>query len=185
MDRTLCDKEILERSFNQPWYFEILVDRYQSAFLRKSMTVVHSKEEAEDVVQETFLRIYKYGRKFKEKEGASFKSWAYTILRNTCYSHYKKLKTENSFVTIVDFSRYDFEDATPSIQEVEKTEVEKHVESVLKFMPESFAKILKLYFLEEKSQKEIARIENVSPEAVRVRIHRAKNFFKKIITNTT
>ena len=183
MNRTLCDKEILDRSFNQPWYFEVLVDRYQNTFLRKSMSVIHSKEEAEDIVQETFLRIYKYGKEFKEKEGASFKSWAYTILRNVCYTHYKKRRIQNSLVIKVDFSQEDFEDTTPMMQEVEKTETERHAEAVLSLMPESFAKILRMYFLEEKSQKEISKIENISPEVVRTRIHRAKNFFRKTSTN--
>ncbi len=178
----LCDEEVLERSFSQPWYFEILVERYQEAFLRKSLSVVHSKEEAEDIVQETFLRVYKYGKSFKEKEGASFKSWAYTILRNTCYGHYTKRKAEQSLVTYVDFSEYDFAEALP--EETGGTETERHVGAILRLMPESFANVLRLYFLEEKSQKEIAKIENISNEAVRVRIHRAKKFWREISTKT-
>jgi len=51
-------------------------------------------------------------------------------------------------------------------------------------MPEKLSKVLRLYFLEEKSQKEIAEIENISAEAVRTRVYRAKNFFKKIILKT-
>ena len=181
-DRNLCDKEILERSFNQPWYFEVLVERYQKAFIRKSISVVHNKDEAQDIVQETFLRIYKYGKSFKEKEGASFKSWAYSILRNVCYSHYTKHKTEQSFVTLVDFSEVDFADNALLLENSYQTETERHVEMILRLMPESFASILRLYFLEEKSQKEIAKIENISPEVVRTRIYRAKKFWKELIT---
>lgn len=47
------DKEILERSLNSPKYFELLVDKYQEAFMRKSLSVTHRKEDAEDIVQET------------------------------------------------------------------------------------------------------------------------------------
>ena len=174
----LNDEDILERSLRNPKYFELLVLRYQKAFLRKSISVIHSKEEAEDIVQETFLKIYKNGKNFKEQDGASFKSWAYTILRNTCYSYYKRQKRQASHVRLVDWSEYDVPDM--NLEETDDSGKKSYVEGILSLMPESLAHILRLYFLEEKSQKEIALIENISAGAVRVRIHRAKNFFKKL-----
>lgn len=183
-DKVLSDKEILEKSLKEPWYFGILVDRYQKQFLRKSQSIIHSKEEAEDIVQDTFLRIYKYGKKFKEKDGASFKSWAYAILRNNCHSYYVKNKKYTNLITSVDFSKHDFEDTKMTNNKTEKTEMERRVESILSLMPQSFQNILRLYFLEEKSQKEIALIENISYGTVRTRIHRAKNFFKELNIQT-
>lgn len=184
IDKILSDKEVLEKSMENPKYFELLVDRYQDVFIRKSISIVHSKEEAEDIVQETFLKIYKFGNNFKQKEGASFKSWAFEILRNTCFSHYKKQKRHNSRVRLVDFSEYEFEDTATFVREDNINEKRSYIESVLRVMPESLANVLRLYFLEEISQKEIAIIENISPGAVRTRIHRAKNFFKEISLNT-
>ena len=184
IDKTLSDKDILEKSINNPQYFELLVMRYQNQFLRKSLSIIRSKEEAEDIVQETFLKIYKYGKNFRERENASFKSWAYEILRNTSYSHYKKQKKRQSNVKLVDFSQYDFEDVNTPLPEDSSNENKSYVESILSLMPQSLADILRLYFLEEKSQKEIAQMEHISPGAVRTRIHRAKNFFRKLSTHT-
>ena len=183
-DHALSDKEILEKSIEQPRYFEILIDRYQEAFLRKSMVILHSKEEAEDIVQETFLKIYKYARKFKHQEGASFKSWAYKILINTSYTHYKRQKINRATIELVDFSEYDVEDTSLDTLIAPPDERRGSIERILSLMPSSFAKILRLYFLEEKSQKEIAQIEHISPALVRTRIHRAKKYFKDISLRT-
>ncbi|MEX2013919.1 MAG: RNA polymerase sigma factor [Parcubacteria group bacterium] len=183
-ENTLSDKEVLEKSFENPRYFEVLVDRYQNAFMRRSMSIVKNKEEAEDIVQEAFLKIYKGGKNWKEREGAWFKSWAYAVLRNTCYSHYKKKKRYDSRVMSVDFNEHDFGGAEPVWELEEEPEGKKlDVESVLSLMPQSLSRIIRLYFLEEKSQKEIAMMENLSPGAVRVRIHRAKNYFRRLNTH--
>lgn len=183
LDPMLSDEDILNKSFSNPKYFELLVDRYQDVFLRKSMSIVHSREEAEDIVQETFLKIYKFGNNFREKEGASFRSWAFEILRNTCFSYYQKQKRYTSQTKLVDFSEYDFEDKTAQVSETTESDNKFRVESILSLIPESLSDILRLYFLEEKSQKEIAKIENISLGAVRTRMHRAKRFFRNITTH--
>ena len=91
--KNLPDEEILAISLVSPSVFEILVDRYQSAFLRKAGSIVKRKEEAEDATQETFVKIYLNAKKFKkEKAGDSFKNWAYKILVNCAISRYGKLK---------------------------------------------------------------------------------------------
>ena len=93
--KNLPDEEILAISLVSPSVFEILVDRYQSAFLRKAGSIVKRKEEAEDATQETFVKIYLNAKKFKkEKAGDSFKNWAYKILVNCAISRYGKLKKE-------------------------------------------------------------------------------------------
>ena len=62
------DEVVLERSMEHPALFRILVDRYQDAFLRKAESIIHSREEAEDIVQETFTKIYFNARRFKTVE---------------------------------------------------------------------------------------------------------------------
>ena len=183
---SISDKNILELSMKNPQYFELLVDRYQGPFLRKSASLMHSMEEAEDIVQETFLKIYKYGRKFKEQDGATFKSWAYEILRNTCYDYYNRQKRYRSRVKAVDLNDYEFEDtSTPTpLAEARAGESRNYIESILAIMPKSLSDVLRLYFLEGKSQKEIASIKNISAGAVRTRIHRAKTFFRNISTHS-
>ena len=85
------DEEILAASLEKPAIFKILVDKYQEAFIRKALGILRQQEEAEDVVQETFVKIYLHGKKFKKMDGIEFKSWAYKILVNTAISRYRKI----------------------------------------------------------------------------------------------
>ncbi|MEK7178535.1 MAG: sigma-70 family RNA polymerase sigma factor, partial [Patescibacteria group bacterium] len=91
MENNLKDEEILAASLEKPAFFKILVDRYQEAFLRKALSILRRQEEAEDIVQETFVKIYFNGKKFKKMEGIEFKSWAYKILVNTAISRYRQI----------------------------------------------------------------------------------------------
>src|SRR3990167_8814815 len=91
----LSDEDILRISLKNPEVFKTLLDRYQKLFLRKASSIILSKVDAEDIVQETFTKIYLNAGKFKKQEGASFKSWGYRILINTALTHYAKRKREN------------------------------------------------------------------------------------------
>ena len=60
----LKDEDILLRCGAQPWLFSLLLDRYQDAFMRKAMSIIHSTEDAEEIVQDTFTKIYVHAHSF-------------------------------------------------------------------------------------------------------------------------
>lgn len=173
------DEEVLFASFTYPYLFELLVEKYEEAFMRKAKSIVYSDEVAQDVVQDTFVKIYLYGKKFKTVEGAQFSSWAYKVLINTCFVWYKKMKREREFFTALDA---DMEAVLPSDESDEKTSYNDrdYLESVFTRLPETFARILRLYVIDSKDYKEIARIEGVTEGAIKTRMHRARLEMKKI-----
>src|SRR3989344_4860284 len=71
--KEMPDEIILKKSVSNPALFSILVDKYQLPFVRKALGIVHSKEEAEDIAQETFTKIYLNAKKFKKQPGVEFK----------------------------------------------------------------------------------------------------------------
>jgi len=173
------DEEILALSVKHPTFFEVLLERYQQAFLRKALVVVKTKEDAEDVVQETFVKIYRNADKFEIQEGASFKSWGYKILLNTSFTKYQKLKKK----------RGSFAELPPELYEIipdkdadsmEKKVLRDDISSILSQMPKHLAQALHLHFIEGRPHKEIAEKEGVSVSAIKTRVHRAKKEFKKI-----
>lgn len=173
------DEEILALSIKQPYLFGILLDRYQDAFIRKAESVLRSKEDAEDVVQEAFTKIYRYADRFQVQDGASFKSWGYKILLNTAFTRYQKMKKHRDAVFNPDPEWYEVM-ADTKTQQFEKEEMKDYVISVLSRMPEHLSKVLRLHFIEGRPQDEIAEIEGVSVGAIKTRVHRAKKEFKKI-----
>lgn len=177
--KDIADEEILARSVTNPNLFAILVERYEEAFLRKVRRILGGREEAIDVVQEAFTKIYLNAHRFEKQEGAQFSSWGYKILLNTTFTYYKKLqKKDGAGVRLEDEIWALFPDE--SLRGAEKGEVRDLVASIISRMPESLAKVLTLHFLEDKPQKEIADEEGVSVSAIKTRIHRAKKEFKKI-----
>ena len=176
------DVEVLKDSRSNPWMFGILVDRYQEAFLRKASYILHSKELAEDAVQDTFLKIYKYADKFTEHKNAGFNSWAYKILTNTCYSYASKKTIDREKIQALDFGDLDVMGGTDISIGNEQT---SFVHSVLSRMPEKFSRLLSLYFFEDKSYEEIAFIEEVSLSSVKSGLYRAKKQFKDVAINIT
>jgi len=171
------DEEVLVLSINQPHLFEVILDRYQDALTRKAVSILKRREDAEDVVQETFTKIYLNAHKFKIQEGASFKSWAYKILMNTTFTKYQKIKKDRSATIAVDPEWYEVM-ADVKSRQFEKLEVSDYVVSVLARLPEHLGRALRLHILEGKSQEEVAEIEEISVGAVKTRVHRAKKAFR-------
>ena len=87
----MSDEKILELSYRKPSCFGELFDRHQKRFLRVAQRTLRSKDDAEDVVQDTFVKIYKYGRKFPSN-GGKFIPWANTILKNCLADQINKYK---------------------------------------------------------------------------------------------
>ena len=66
--------------------FAQLVDQNSDHIYRLALRLTGNPQDAEDVVQETFTKIYLYAASFQKQEGASFSSWAYKILLNTSFN---------------------------------------------------------------------------------------------------
>lgn len=178
------DEEVLALSLKHPGLFAILVRKYEEAFLRKARSIIKDEIEAEDIVQEAFTKIYLNAGKFKVVEGAQFSSWAYRIVVNTALTHYARKKKnwereveldEEIWALIPD----------RNLKQFERKELEDLVASVLTRMPAPMAKALSSFFLDGKTQEEIAYEEGLSVGAVKTRVHRAKQEFRKVFETIT
>jgi len=175
------DEEVLESSVATPALFEILVDRYQSAFLRKAKSILGNREEVDDAVLETFTKIYLNAGRFKPVPGASFSSWGYKILINTTLSYYQKLKRRRE--TFVELEPEHYETLSDTKNDFKDSELRDIAASLLSKLPKPFERILQLYIIEDRPQEEVAEIEGISVAAVKTRVHRAKKELKKFSEN--
>ncbi len=173
------DEEILRASLTEPAVFEILVEKYHEPLMRAAWRVVRSREEAQDIVQEAFVKIYKNADRFEKYQGIEFKSWAYKITINTAITHYRKLKKgEMLSEDPAMFQEADLEpmDTKFSLAADAKTVVA----SVFEKMPEHLGKVLKSYYIEDKSYRTIAQEEKISIPTLKMRLFRAKKLFRKL-----
>ncbi len=175
--REMTDHELLLRAQAQPWLFGVLLDRYQAAFLRKARSILHDPRDAEEVVQDTFTKIYLNAHTFVPQEGASFSSWAYRILMNNAFTRYQKLMREGARFVISDPEFLEFmsqEEHAPVIDERRDA-----IERVLARLPRHFVAVLRLHYLERYSHEDIAEKTGENVGTIKARIHRAKAAFRK------
>ena len=174
----LSDAEILARSEKEPDLFALLVRRYEAALLRRARTILLSPEDAEEAVQDAFTKMYLYADKYRVQEGASFSSWAYTILNRVAYTKYRAKALERGKRAELLPEHYEsLPDAKAEF--LEDLSIRSEVLGALAKLPETAAKILRLQFIEGKTQEEIAAEEQLSIPAVKTRVHRAKKLFKQ------
>lgn len=177
--KDMTDEEVLAASVGQPSLFALIVRKYEAPFLRKARSIIGDETEAEDIVQEAFTKIYFNANKFKKQEGAQFSSWGYRILINTALTHYQKRKRRGAVTAELDEEIWQLI-PDKDLRQFEKLTLSDEVASVLARMPAPLSRALSSFFLEGKSQEEIAEAEGLSVGAIKTRVHRAKAQFKKI-----
>lgn len=173
----LSDEALLERSLKAPHTFEVLVARYQKDFLNRAFFVVKSRDEAEDVVQDTFVRIYRFAPRFKQSHG-TFKAWATTILMNVARTRYQKQAKQWARTSTLEPEHYESL-AAPS--EKDAVLAKDTIERALEKAPEDVAVLLRLAFIDGLSYEEIAEREGVTVGAIKTRVHRGKKVLRSII----
>jgi RNA polymerase sigma-70 factor, ECF subfamily len=174
---TIPDEILLSRSIHEPEVFEVLVQRYELPFLQAARRILGS-EDAEDAVQETFVRMYIHAPKYVKRDGIKFSSWAYAILVRVCYTIYAKNKKKSTFTLDLEVTN-EIEDF--SISELREYGFDKeYLVSLISKLPSLLKRTLELYVFDHKSEKEIARIEGVSYGVIRTRMSRAKDKLKEL-----
>ncbi|MBI2639737.1 MAG: RNA polymerase sigma factor [Candidatus Sungbacteria bacterium] len=173
------DEDVLEAAKHRPGLFEILVDRYQASFLRVAQRVVKNREAAEDVVQEAFIKIYRFAKHF-DKNKAKFKSWAYKIVMNVAITHYNRKKNDAMLIP---------EEYDPTVTESQRVHagfvhergIESVISSALEEIPEDLRSLLQAYYLEDKSYRNIAKEGGLSMGALKMKLFRARKSIKKVL----
>ncbi len=177
------DLEIIQKALEEVDYFSCLFERYEKKLLRyiKRIALV-TKEEAEDILQDSFIKIWKNLHAFDQSLKLS--SWIYRIVHNQTVSSIRKKKSYGKDRK-VDFNEAIFSELTDEEnRQVETTFLERKemVDAILKKMPLPYKEVLVLKFLENMSYEEISDVLKIPEGTVATRINRAKKAFRQIST---
>ncbi len=193
---SMPDEIVLRKSVDNPALFSILIDKYQLPFLRKAQGIVHSQEEAEDIVQETFTKIYLNAKKFKKQPGVEFKSWAWRILVNTSLTHYRKLKKRFGDVGYLDTILSENNDEAGNLDEsfgkiespkqafeavLDRNERAAEVREAINVLPAEAADLLKSHYIDDRPYSEIAKKYGITIGALKMKLFRARKVLKDVL----
>ncbi len=154
-----------------------------------ALRMTRNPADAEDVVQETYLKAYRAYHTFEE--GTNLKAWLYRILTNTYINRYRKKKrrpTEVELDDVEDLYLYrkigalDRGDVSPSAEEeVLESFVDADIKAAVEELPENFRIPVLLADVEGFSYKEIAEIMNVPIGTVMSRLHRGRKALQRAL----
>lgn len=180
----LSDLQLVQLSLKDHQNFRYLVERYEPLLLRYMRRIANmSKEEAEDLLQEIFIKVYKNLNGFDQK--LKFSSWIYRIAHNEIVNHAYKRKTR-SITTSLSEGEEPFlqqgEWPIDIIRELESEELSEKLHDALMELPDKYREVLILKFFEDKSYREISDILKKPEGTIATLINRAKKKLKKIAT---
>ena len=171
----------------QSWDFESAAIPFLDSLYNMAYRLTRNAEDAQDLVQETYLKAYKHYEKFQK--GTNLKAWLFRIMKNTFINNYRKKQTqppqsafsdiEDSFETMVSV------EAGKAIKDPEPVilddVMDEDVQSALDSLREDYRMVILLVDLEGFSYKETAEILDVPVGTVMSRLYRGRRQLEKTL----
>ena len=186
--RELSDNDVVQVSLEgDPRAFGELVSRYDQRLLNFVYRTIGDRERAQDLVQETFVRVYRHLQRFDQTK--KFSTWIYTIASNLAKNELRN-RSRNPLVLFqtikknwdADHRPLEWEDTQYKPDDLfRKRHLREKVEEAVKRLPEHHRIVFVLRELEGKTYEEIADITGCNLGTVKSRLNRARNNFAQII----
>lgn len=154
--------------------FRWLVERYKKRAYWLAYQQIHNEQDATDISQEAFIRVFKSIHRFDERY--KFYTWLYRIVSNLCVDLLRKRgdRRKVSIEAIGDLSAK----GAPVSQNLEHQELSGRVAEVLDRLPPKYKAVMVMRELKGIDAKEIARIVGSTHATIRWRLHRARALFR-------
>ena len=179
MSTGLGDNEIISRVLQgeQNAYAE-LVNRYQSYVFTLILRMVKSREDAEEIAQDVFVKAYRSLADFRGE--SKFSTWLYTITNTTSITFLRKKKLEvHSLDNEKVFEVADSKDSGFRANLIEQKSRVNMVNEAIAMLSPDDAEIITLFYKAEQNLEEISRILRLETNTVKVRLHRARGRLKE------
>ncbi len=168
---------VLKGDFNA---YSQLVDRYKSYVFTLTSRFIKSREEAEEVAQDIFIKAYRSLADFKGE--SKFSTWLYTIVNTTCITFLRKKKLDiRSLDDEKTFELADSQDSGFRANQIEQKSRQSMVNQAIQLLNADDASIITLFYKNEQSLEEIGSILGVETNTAKVRLHRARARLKEIM----
>ena len=159
--------------------FEALVNQYKNLVFSLTLRMLKSREDAEEVAQDTFIKVYKSLHKFKGD--SKFSTWLYKITYNTCLDRMKKYKNAPSLVYLDDFTEPQLKSMENVLDTIDQKKRRETIKDCLYLLPSEDAFILTLFYFEEQSLEDISKIMAINTNNLKIKLFRSRKKIASIL----
>lgn len=175
MNESQCVQQVLSGNTSAFAYF---VETYQDMAITIAHRICGNMQDAEDVVQESYVKAYRNLHTFRSE--SKFSTWLYRIVYNTAITHSKSGIWKGMQETEIEHARELGENRLEiELEEMDRKEV---VAKLLQRMQRGDTLLLTLYYMEDNPVREIAKITGLNEPNVKVKLFRARKMFKELLT---
>lgn len=171
----LTDTEIIKKVLQgEQALFGQLVQRYQQYVFTLVLRFTDSREDAEEISQDVFVKTYRSLADFRGE--AKFSTWLYTVVRTSCITFLRKKKlSTTSLDNERTFLQVENRESGFSANVIEQKSRHAMVNAAIRLLSPDDAQLLTLFYKGEQSLDEIGRIMGLDPNTAKVKLHRARN----------
>ncbi len=160
--------------------FSKLVELYRNKIQKLGYRMLMNTPDTEDIVQETFIRVYLNLNTYDENQ--KFSTWVYRICRNACIDLLRKRKNTVSLDSELEdgttyYHKLPIVEDSPEFMAIQ-SEVKEQIHKALEKLPEKYHTVIQLYYFEELSLQEISDTLCIPITTVKTRIHRGRELLK-------
>ncbi len=165
--------------------FDILVSRYKDPLTNYIYRFLGDMKECEDLLQETFLRVYRNRHSYRRI--AKYSTWLYTIAGNLARSEYRKRKRRRLYsLQSVNRDEEEYEVEIPDEQfspdrHTESVIQDHYIQEALKEIPQEFREVVVLRDVQQLAYEEIAEITGLPMGTVKSRINRGRTKLQALL----
>ena len=175
----LTDTEIIKRILQgEQALFAQLVQRYQQYVFTLVLRFTDSREDAEEISQDVFVKAYRSLADFRGE--SKFSTWLYTVVRTSSITFLRKKKLDTtSLDNERTFLQLENRESGFNANTMEQKSRHAMVNAAIRLLSPDDGQIITLFYKGEQSLEEIGRIMGLEPNTVKVRLHRARNRLKE------
>jgi RNA polymerase sigma-70 factor (ECF subfamily) len=163
--------------------FAEIVDMYQERLYHMAYRMLYNRQEAEDVVQDTFLRVYRNLERYDDS--MKFSTWIYRIATNLCIDRLRKRKPVYSLDAesadhegLDGYAMIPSDDRTPE-SELLLSDTQRIIHQAIETLPAKYKTVMVLRYLQDMSLQEIGDVLDMPVTTVKTRVHRGREFLRK------
>ncbi|MFY0653536.1 MAG: RNA polymerase sigma factor [Cyclobacteriaceae bacterium] len=173
------EEELIEKILGGEWRnFAILVEKYQAKVYSYVFYLMHTREDAEEVVQDTFMKAYRSLHQFRGD--ASFSTWLIRIAHHNCLSRFRRKVPDRVSLDNVYDDSFSGQETDPS-QELDLNDRKKILARALERLKPEERSVVTMYYFNELSISEVSKVTDLSVSNVKVTLHRSRGKLLNIL----